>query len=166
MKLPRFLWKLFHVGPRVAYAIGLGPLIGRFLLLLITTGSNSGKPRVTPLTYEERNGEILIASARGLAADWLRNIEADPKVRVRVGRRSFAAIAARVSDPGRIADYLERQMARHPRLFGSILRMEGLSASPTRSDLERLAARRPTVILHPAVKQGPLRGQGSASFPA
>jgi hypothetical protein len=34
-------------------------------------------------------------------------------------------------------------------MFGAILRAEGLSATPTRADLERLAARRPMVALRP-----------------
>ena len=38
---------------RVLYAIGLGPLIGRIILLLTTTGRKSGKKRVTPLQYEK-----------------------------------------------------------------------------------------------------------------
>ena len=34
---------------RLLYAIGLGPLIGRIILLLTTTGRRSGMKRVTPL---------------------------------------------------------------------------------------------------------------------
>ena len=72
-------------------------------------------------------GVILIASARGSAADWLQNIQANPKVRIRVGKRNFEAVAQPTADPNQIADYLERQMARNPRLFGRILRMEGFA---------------------------------------
>jgi deazaflavin-dependent oxidoreductase (nitroreductase family) len=149
LTLPRFLWKLIRFGPQLAYAIGLGPLFGRVILLLSTKGRRTGKPQTTPLTYEERDGAILIASARGGSADWLQNIQANPSVRVRVGKRSFEALAKPIVDPNQIADYLERQMARNPRLFGRILRMEGLPASPTRAELLRLAAKRPMVELRP-----------------
>jgi deazaflavin-dependent oxidoreductase (nitroreductase family) len=87
MNLPRFFWRLIKLGPRFAYAIGLGPLIGKFVLLLTTVGRKSGLPRVTPLVYEEQGDTIIVASARGQSADWLNNILADPKVSVRVGRR-------------------------------------------------------------------------------
>jgi len=94
-------------------------------------------------------GVILIASARGFAADWLQNIQANPKVRIRVGKRNFEAVAQPTADPNQIADYLERQMARNPRLFGRILRMEGLPVKPSRFDLVTLAAKRPMVEIHP-----------------
>lgn len=148
MKLPSILWKLLHVGPRVAYALGLGPRIGRFVLLLTTIGRKSGKPRVTPLVYEERDGVFLIGSARGQTADWLKNILANPNVRVQVGSRNFTAKAETVTNTSQIADYLERQMARNPRFFGRILRMEGLPATPSRADLVTLAAKRPMVEIH------------------
>jgi hypothetical protein len=38
MQAPRFLWRLIRTPPRTAYALGLGKLIGRYVLLLTTTG--------------------------------------------------------------------------------------------------------------------------------
>jgi deazaflavin-dependent oxidoreductase (nitroreductase family) len=149
MKAPRFFWRLIHIGPRIAYALGLGPLIGRFVLLLTTYGRNSGLPRVTPLLYEQRGDTIIVASARGRSADWLRNIHANPKVRLRVGRRQFDGMAEVSADPEKIADYLQRQVARNPKAFGAILRSEGLSSRPSRAELVRFAPRRPMVTIHP-----------------
>jgi deazaflavin-dependent oxidoreductase (nitroreductase family) len=149
MKASRFFWRLIRFGPRVAYAIGLGPIIGRFVLLLTTVGRKSGRLRVTPLVYVERDHTILVASARGPAADWLRNIQANRNVRVRVGRRQFDALAEPTSDGEKIADYLQSLMARNPRMFGAILRMEGLSSSPSRAELVRFGPRRPMVTLRP-----------------
>ena len=149
MNLPRFFWRIIQIGPRCAYTFGLGPVIGRIVLLLTTVGRKSGRNRVTPLVYDQRGGVILVASARGDRADWLRNLQANPKVQVRIGRREFAALAAVVSDHDQIADYLERQFIRNPRMFGAILRSEGLPSQPSRDDLLDLAARRPMVALTP-----------------
>ena len=149
MNLPRFFWRIVQFGPRCAYALGLGPLIGRIVLLLTTVGRKSGQPRVTPLVYDERDGIILVASARGDRADWLRNIQANPKVKVRIGSREFASQATLVTDPEQIADYLERQFQRNPKMFGAILRSEGLPPSPSRDDLLALATKRPMVALTP-----------------
>ena len=108
-RVPRFVWRLMRQPPRVAYAVGLGPLIGRFILLLTTTGRKSGRPRITPLQYEEIEGVFYVAAARGTRADWIRNIQASPQVGVRVGSRRFRGMAEVVTDPVHIADFLPVQ---------------------------------------------------------
>lgn len=60
------------------YTGGLAPLLGRFILLLTTTGRKSGFPHTTPLQFEVVNGAYYIGSARGKQADWFRNIRAKP----------------------------------------------------------------------------------------
>jgi deazaflavin-dependent oxidoreductase (nitroreductase family) len=142
----RFL-RLVKRPPQVLYAVGLGPLYGRLVLLLTTTGRKTGLPRVTPLQYEEIEGAIYVASALGDHADWFRNIQADPHVHVRVGSRNFAGIAEPITDVGRIADFLEYRLRRHPRMVGAIMRREGSPPSPSRADLERYAAQRALVIV-------------------
>jgi hypothetical protein len=47
---------------RVLYALGFGPLIGRIILLLTTMGRKSGLLRVTPLQYEEINGDYYLGA--------------------------------------------------------------------------------------------------------
>ena len=127
MKAPRFFWRLIKIGPQIAYSLGLGGLLGRSIMLLTTRGRKSGLNRVTPLVFEQQGDSFLVASARGPEADWIRNIQADPKVRVRVGRRSFDGKAEVVTDPEQIADFLQRQIDKNPAMFGTILRSEGLS---------------------------------------
>jgi deazaflavin-dependent oxidoreductase (nitroreductase family) len=109
----------------------------------------SGKARVTPLVYEKRGEAIIVASARGGSADWLRNIEANPRVHVRVGRRQFDGIARQSTNPDEIADYLQHQFDRNPWAFGAILRAEGLPNPPSRADLVRFAPNRPMVTIRP-----------------
>ncbi len=132
------------------YRAGLGPVIGRLVLLLTTTGRKSGLPRLTPLQYEEVDGAIYVASARGTKADWFRNILANRCVRVRIGTREFDALAEPVTDSCRIADFLELRLHRHPRMVGAILRSEGLPTSPSRLELEAYAQRLAMVILRRA----------------
>ncbi|HEX5807703.1 MAG TPA: nitroreductase/quinone reductase family protein [Anaerolineales bacterium] len=135
---------------RVLYAIGLGPLVGKIILLLTTTGRKSGKERVTPLQYERIGNNYYIGAARGLRADWVRNIQANPKVEVRVGSKQFCAHAEVVTDPATFADFLEVRLTRHPHLVGFIMqKAHGLSSHPSRGQLEELAKEEALVILHP-----------------
>jgi deazaflavin-dependent oxidoreductase (nitroreductase family) len=134
---------------RTLYAIGLGPLIGRIILLLTTTGRKTGLPRLTALQYEEVNGAYMLGSSRGLRADWVRNLTADPRVEIRVRSRRISGRAEVVSDPERIADFLSLRLKRHPRIIGKIFEMEGLPASPSREQLVDYAARLALVIVRP-----------------
>src|SRR5512137_1140711 len=81
---------------RFLYAVGLGPVIGRIILLLTTTGRRSGQKRVTPLQYELIDGKYYLGSARGTKSDWYRNILADSRVEVRVRNLRFSAAAEAV----------------------------------------------------------------------
>ena len=128
-----------HLPPRALYALGLGPLIGRLVLLLTTTGRKTGKPRVTPLQYEEIDGKIYLGAALGPRADWVRNIRANPAVEVQVKGRRFHATASIITDCVQIADFLEVRLQRRPRMVGAILRGNGLALPPSRADLEQYA---------------------------
>lgn len=134
---------------KALYALGLGPLVGRLILLLTTTGRKSGLPRVTPLQYEESDGAILVGSARGRKSDWFRNVVANPHVLVLVKSRRFRGLAEPITDPARIADFLELRLRRHPRIVGAILRFEGLPERPDRAQLEAYAVRLAMVVIRP-----------------
>ena len=135
---------------RFLYAIGLGPVIGRIILLLTTTGRKSGQARVTPLQYEEINGEYYLGAARGLKADWLRNLQSKPQVELRVGAKKVHGLAEIITDPAKIADFIEIRLQRHPLMIGLIMqKAHGLSKHPSRAQLEALAAHEALVIVHP-----------------
>jgi deazaflavin-dependent oxidoreductase (nitroreductase family) len=153
MKTVAFDWaKMKNVQKihRLLYAVGLGPLIGRIILLLTTTGRKSGQQRITPLQYEEIDGKIYLGSARGTRSDWYRNIEADGRVEVRVKNRQFRGVAETVTDPVRIADFFEVRLQRHPRMMGLLMeKAHGLPPRPSREQLEALAASEAMVVITP-----------------
>jgi deazaflavin-dependent oxidoreductase (nitroreductase family) len=152
-KVPRFVWRLLKLPSRMLYALGLGTLQGRFVLLLTTTGRKSGQPRVTPLQYEQLDGDFYVGSARGVKADWFLNILADPEVHVRVKNRSFRGHAEAITDASRIADFLQLRLARRPKMVGVLMRWEGFPANPNRMQIESYAANRAMAIIRPIEKE-------------
>ncbi|MBV9486186.1 MAG: nitroreductase family deazaflavin-dependent oxidoreductase [Frankiaceae bacterium] len=53
-------------------------------MLIETTGNKTGKVRRVPLaTGLKSDGEILLLAAHGRAAGWVRNIAANPQMRIR-----------------------------------------------------------------------------------
>lgn len=135
---------------RMLYAVGLGPLIGRIILLLTTTGRKSGMKRVTPLQYERIGSDYYLGAARGLKADWIRNIQSNPQVEIRVGAKKFNGTAEVVTDPSKFADFMEVRLERHPRMIGFIMeKAHGLPRCPSRGQLEELAKSEAFVIVRP-----------------
>ena len=135
---------------RLLYAVGLGPIVGKIILLLTTTGRKSGQKRITPLQYEEIDGNFFLGSARGTKSDWYRNIEADGRIEVRVKNRRFRGVAETVTDPARIADFLETRLQHHPFMIGLLMqKAHGLPKRPSRQQLEELAASEAMVIIQP-----------------
>lgn len=64
-------------------------LAGRFpgQALLETTGRRTGRARRTPVGGRVRNGSFWMVSNHGTGSDYVRNLEAEPRVRVRLGSR-------------------------------------------------------------------------------
>ena len=130
------------------YKRGFGPR--RVVMLLTTTGRKSGLPRVTPLQYEEFDGDYYIASARGQEADWFKNILANPQVHVQIREREFDALAEPVTDPVRIADFIELRLRRHPVMIRLIMHLfDGLPLRFTRAQLEEFCKQKALAILRP-----------------
>src|ERR671938_2044862 len=76
--------RLFNPLMRRALEAGLVP---RGVALLETTGRRSGRPRRVPVGDGLRGEHFWIVTEHGRHADYVRNIERDPRVRVKVGRR-------------------------------------------------------------------------------
>ena len=135
---------------RVLYAIGLGPLVGRIVLLLTTTGRKSGLKRVTPLQYEKIGEDYYLGAARGVKADWVCNIQANSQVEIHVGAKHFCGTAEVVTDPSKFADFMEVRLERHPRMIGLMMeKAHRLPRHPSREQLEGLANDEAFVIVHP-----------------
>jgi deazaflavin-dependent oxidoreductase (nitroreductase family) len=134
------------------YKRGIGPT--RVVMLLTTTGRKSGLPRTTPLQYEKVDMDYYIASARGLEADWFKNICANPRVHVQVRDRELDAVAEPIVDPIRIADFIELRLRRHPIMIRLIMHLfDHLPLRFTRVDVENLCRGKAMVILHPITQR-------------
>jgi len=145
----RVIWRLLKLPAKALYALGLDSIQGRLVLLLTTIWRKSGLPRVTPLQFEEVDGNHYVAFAQGDQADWYRNPLANSTVKVQVRSRRYDAVAEPIMSPEQIADFLELRLSRHPRLMASMFRAQGYRSNPGREQLEAYAAKRAMVVLRP-----------------
>jgi deazaflavin-dependent oxidoreductase (nitroreductase family) len=74
-----------------------------FQTLLETTGRVSGEPRRTPLGGRRVGDSFWLVSEFGTKSQYVRNIQADPRVRVRIGGRWHHGTAHLLPDDDPVA---------------------------------------------------------------
>ena len=145
-RLMRFLNR--RLMPKTRPEVRLSGLV----LLLTTTGRKSGLPRQTRLQYEKEGGALYVAAARGQQADWFRNILANPHVVVQFEGQTLCGRAEPITDPIRIADFLELRLKRHPLMIRLMLLSYGL-VKADRAHFLQLATRLAVVAIRPDQSQ-------------
>jgi deazaflavin-dependent oxidoreductase (nitroreductase family) len=105
--------------------------------LLETTGRKSGLPRRVPLGNGLRGDRFWIVTEHGYAADYVKNIQEEPRVRIRVGRRWYAGTAHILpdDDPDERLRFLRRPVN------DALLRAVGTEQLTVRIDLDEPPAR-------------------------
>jgi deazaflavin-dependent oxidoreductase (nitroreductase family) len=119
----------------------VNPLVRRALLagvpgtgaaLLETTGRKSGQPRQTPVGNGLRGRHFWIVTEHGRHAAYVKNIDANPRVRVKVGRRWLEGTAHVLEDD----DPYERMRQLGRRANDSMVRLMGTEHLVIRVDLD------------------------------
>jgi deazaflavin-dependent oxidoreductase (nitroreductase family) len=99
--------------------------------LLETTGRKSGQPRRTPLGGRLVGSEFWFVSEFGDRSQYVRNIEANPRVRVRVRGRWHSGTATLLPD-----DDARARLAELPRMNSAGVRAMGDNLLTIRVDLD------------------------------
>ncbi|MFJ2831398.1 nitroreductase family deazaflavin-dependent oxidoreductase [Streptomyces sp. NPDC087263] len=101
-----------------------------FQTLLETTGRKSGLPRRTPVGGRRVGREFWIVSEYGEKSQYVRNIKADPRVRVRVKGRWHDGTAHLL-----VQDDARERLRSLPRLNSAAVRTVGTNLLTVRVDL-------------------------------
>jgi deazaflavin-dependent oxidoreductase (nitroreductase family) len=128
--------KLLNPLVRAAARAGL-PLPG--YALLETTGRRSGEPRQVPVGKALEGDTLWVIAEHGLRSAYVRNIQADPRVRVRIGRRWRSGTAHVLADD----DWRARQRRIPNRLNSAVVRAMGTEHVTVRVDLDPPSAAPP-----------------------
>ena len=120
--------KVFNPLVLAAARAGL-PLPG--VVILETTGRRSGEPRRVPVSRLLEGDTLWIVTEHGRKAAYVRNIKANPRVRVRTGRRWRTGTAQVVSD----VDWRALQRRLPSKLSSAVVRLMGTEHLTIRIDL-------------------------------
>jgi deazaflavin-dependent oxidoreductase (nitroreductase family) len=120
--------KVFNRLVLAAARVGL-PLPG--IVILETTGRKSGTPRRVPVTRLIEGDTLWIVTEHGHRAAYVRNIKANPHVRVRAGRRWRPGMAEVLTD----YDWRALQRRLPSKLSSATVRLMGTEHLTIRVDL-------------------------------
>jgi deazaflavin-dependent oxidoreductase (nitroreductase family) len=106
--------------------------------LLETVGRRSGTRRLTPVGCGRDGDTVWLVSEHGMRSDYVRNLAAEPSVRVRLGRRWHTGTAAVLPDDDPLARrvLIDRSNGLMGRLDGAIFRSNVTDGMTVRVDLE------------------------------
>jgi deazaflavin-dependent oxidoreductase (nitroreductase family) len=104
---------------------------------LTTTGRVSGRPHEIEIWFGSADGDsIYILSGGRERSDWVRNLQRDPSVRVRIGDRWFTGRARLVTDIEEEALARRLLLAKYEPDYSDDLSDWGRDALPVAVDLE------------------------------
>lgn len=133
--VPLTMSRLADVRFRAATAFQrrINPLLRRLPLQTVieTKGRVSGLPRPTPVGGRRVGNAFWLVSEFGERSQYVRNIQADPRVRVRIRGRWYAGTARLVPDDDPVA-----RLRRLPRFNGLGVRAFGTNLLTVRVDLD------------------------------
>lgn len=142
--LRRRPWRL----PLWLYRMGLGPLMGRRIMLLTHIGRVSGKQRqaVIEVIEHDEHGYVA-ASGFGPRADWYQNVLKTPEVTIQVGGRIVPATAAPLpADEG--ARIMAGYAPRHPAVARQLCKIMGFAVRRQHGRLPRGRPAHPVRAVH------------------
>jgi deazaflavin-dependent oxidoreductase (nitroreductase family) len=102
------------------------------IAILETTGRRSGRPRRTPVGRSVDGDTLWIVAEHGRKAGYVRNIQADPRVRIKIGRRWRTGTARVMPD-----DDPRARLRSMPALNAAVVRVMGTDPLSVRIDLNR-----------------------------
>jgi deazaflavin-dependent oxidoreductase (nitroreductase family) len=102
------------------------------VVILETTGRKSGLPRRNPVGKSIVGDTLWIVAEHGRRAGYVRNISANPRVRVKIGRRWRTGTAQPLPDD----DPIERQRRMPNKLNAAGVRLMGSDLLTVRVDLD------------------------------
>lgn len=128
---PRRIPRLLARAPIAVFRLGLGGLFGGRLVMVDHRGRKSGLVRRVVLETVARDGAArIVVSGYGWSSQWLRNIRADPRVRLWAGWGTGRPARAAILPPAEAVAVLEAYRQEHPgaaKALGRALRLDQLA---------------------------------------
>lgn len=111
--IEKFIYKI----PIFAWRLGLGPILGKYILIFTHIGRKTGVSRRTAVEFHTINGMKYIPCAFGVKSQWYRNLLANPRVTIQSADGTEQMIAVRVKDNEELISVIDTIMERNPTMM-------------------------------------------------
>jgi deazaflavin-dependent oxidoreductase (nitroreductase family) len=111
--IEKFIYKI----PIFAWRFGLGPILGKYILIFTHIGRKTGVSRRTAVEFHTINGMKYIPCAFGVKSQWYRNLLANPRVTIQSADGTEQMIAVRVKDNEELISVIDTIMERNPTMM-------------------------------------------------
>ena len=128
-----FYGKFSSTAPLLAWRLGLGPITGRYLMIITYIDHKNGNPTKTHLEFFQINGIKYIANTLGIQSKWYRNLQADPKITIQTYDGSEQMVAVPVTQDDELITIIEWLLNNKPSFINLHLRELGIE--PNRKDI-------------------------------
>lgn len=133
------LWRL----PIWLYRLNLGWLIGERMMLLKHIGRKSGQERqaVIEVVRHDKEADVYyVASGFGKKSQWYQNLQANPDVKIQVGKRKLD-VHANLLAPEQCGEEMVCYAKTHPQIAKNLMQIIGHEAPETPEGYRSLAER-------------------------
>lgn len=125
--------KFYSQAPIYAWRFGLGPIVGRYIMIITQINHKTGNPCKTSMEYFEINGIKYIANLFGVQSQWYRNILSNPRVTIQSSDGTEQMIAVPVTQDDEIITIIEWLLNRNPKFIARY--MDEFGVQPSRKDI-------------------------------
>lgn len=132
-KIQSIIKSFYKKAPVYGWRFGLGPIIGRYLMIITQINHRTGNPCKVSLEYFAINGIKYCANLFGVQSNWYRNLLANPRVTIQTSDGTEQMVAVPITQDDEIITVVEWLLNRNPK-FGNNFLAE-LGAQPTRKEI-------------------------------
>lgn len=140
--------RLVFKSPILFYRLGMPWMVPRWIVILVTTGRRTGKPRLTALECGYNGRYYFLMSGWKGKSDWYRNALANPRVQVWHGRQRIAC-RAEPATCEEVAREMEEILKISPVALSIWARCSGVQYDGTHASLLRMAEALPSLKVIP-----------------
>ena len=123
----------YSQAPVLAWRFGLGPVVGRYVMILTQIDHKTGNSATTSMQFFEINGIKYVVDLSGVQSSWYRNVLANPRVSIQTSDGTEQMVAVPISQDDELTTIIEWLITRNQKFIGSYLHEFGVQ--PTLIDI-------------------------------